>query len=278
MFAKLSKYVTLTEIMLAVVLASLCFPLIGFMQIGYVIFKPVVRNYFRRIPFDSAGWRDEKRVYSDDPIRKRMLPSLVRKHALVGKSVPEVQALLGPPMDRAEYTYYAERLERSVPPQALVYWIAPQEGFMAFDSIWLILTPNSTGRINNYWITHAGIQKVRNPDCERFEVFRVDEQNRRVFVPGASNDFASQPGAAAPLREIRAYATKCHPAWGENWNASFFTDRKLVGYEDDRELAPFLRDGSWAEGYVAEYDNGRAQLTVHPALLKSKQVFSINLH
>jgi hypothetical protein len=278
MLAKLSRYVTLKEIILAVVLVSLCFPLIGFMQISYVIFKPVVRNYFRRIPFDSAVWRDEKRVYSDDPVRNSMLPSLLRKHALIGKSMPEVQALLGQPMDRAEYTYYAERLERSVPPDALVYWIAPQEGFMAFDSIWLILTPDSTGTINNYWITHAGVKEVRNPDCERFEVFRIDEPSRRFFVPGASDDLESFPRATAVLRQIHAYATKCHPAWGEDWSASFFTDRKLAGYKDDRDIAPFLRDGSWAEGYVADFDDGLAQLTLHPALSKNRQVFSINLH
>jgi hypothetical protein len=82
----------------------LVLPVLG---IGYLTFQPRIRNYFHRLPFNSVSWRDEKLVYSDDPIRKRMLPSLLHTHTLVGRSTDEILALLGPSMERAEYLYYA---------------------------------------------------------------------------------------------------------------------------------------------------------------------------
>src|SRR5262245_16608637 len=146
---------------LAVVLIAI-FP---FVQVGYMAIEPGVKSYFRRIPFDSATWQDEKRVYSDEAVRKRMLPSLLRTHPLIGSSPEQVKALLGPPMEREEYIYYGITLDYLAPDE-MVYWIGPQEGFMAFDSIWLVLSPGKNGAIEQYSVTYAGIKEVRNPPCE----------------------------------------------------------------------------------------------------------------
>src|SRR6476660_2891753 len=254
--------------------ASVCLvlPVLG---IGYFTLQPRIRNYFHRLPFKSTGWRDEKLVYSDDPIRKYMLPSLLRTHTLVGRSTDEILALLGPSMERAEYLYYAERLER-LPADSLVYWIAPQEGFMAFDSNWLVVSRDSHGQINNYRIMHAGVPQVRNPDCERFEAFRIDESSRRLFTSEVLLDAAALVTAAPRIHEIRAFVAKCRAAWGQDWHASFFSDSKFAGYKDEPGLAESVRDGSWARAYVAEYDNSTAQLILYPALPGQKQVFSVN--
>jgi hypothetical protein len=210
-----------------------------------------------------------------------MLPSLLQTHALVGQTTEQIKTLLGPPMDRTEYTYYAEIFAKSLPSNALVYWIAPQEGVMAFRSIWLVLAPDSTGTINSFEILHAGLQDVRNPDCKSFQLFRIDQTTRRIFVPGYSpgyfKDMKKIPPLPAQLRQAHAYVTKCQPSWGERWNISFFTDSKFAGYKDENQLENFLRDGSWAENYLAEYDNSTSRLTLFPAQQKLRQVLSAKL-
>jgi hypothetical protein len=155
----------LITVAIILLFGGLSYPLL---RIGFEVIKPEVRGYFRRVPFDSAVWQDQTRVYSDEAVRKRMLPSLLHTHALVGDTPEELRALLGPPMERREYTCYAERLV-SVAPNEMVYWIGPEEGFMAFDSLWLILTPGKLGTIDHYRVTHAGIKEVRKdgilPEC-----------------------------------------------------------------------------------------------------------------
>ena len=271
--ARSGKHGLLKATILTVFIGASVWLVLPVLGIGYFTFQPRIRNYFHRLPFNSTGWRDEKLVYSDDPIRKRMLPSLLRTHILVGRSTDEILVLLGPPMERAEYLYYAERLEH-LPVDSLVYWIAPQEGFMAFDSNWLVLSRDSQGKINNYWITHSGIPQVRNPDCRRFEVFRIDESSRRLFAIGLLQDAAVPLTAAPRLHEIRAFVAKCRAAWGQDWRASFFSDSKFAGYKDEPGLAESVRDGSWARAYLAEYDNSTAQLILYPALPAQKQVLS----
>lgn len=152
----------LIPVAIILMLGGLSYP---FLHFGFEVIKPGVTEYFNRIPFDPVAWRDQKRVYSDEAVRKRMLPSLLRTRALVGDTPEQVRALLGPPMQRREYTCYAERLE-SLAPDEIVYWIGPEEGFMAFDSLWFVLTPGKFGTIDHYRVTHAGIKEVRrNGPC-----------------------------------------------------------------------------------------------------------------
>jgi hypothetical protein len=258
-------------LLLAVVLI-VAFP---FGQFGFMLIKPALREYFRRIPFDAATWQDEKRVYSDDAVRKRMLPSLLRAHSLIGSNPEQVKALLGPPMERKEYTYYGITLDY-LAPDDMVYWIGPQEGFMTFDSIWLVLFSGKSGAIEQYRVTYAGYKEVRNPPCEQpglfmNEVVRVDENNKRLFV--TAYGLGSRSKASPVLRLMRAYVAKCHPGWGRRWSASFFTNRELAGYKDEQS-PKVLQDGSWAKAYLAEYENETDRLTLHPALPKERKVLS----
>jgi len=248
------------------------------LPLGYYSFLPRIRNYFRRLPFDSASWRDEQRVYSDDPIRKRMLPSLLRTHNLVGRSTDEIRTLLGPPMDRLEYLYYAPALEKHLPSNAMVYWIGDEEGFMAFDSIWFILTPDATGVISNYWETRAGLQHVRNPRCDdTLGIARIDPAAHHISVVTGGEFDPSIPAAwVGPVHWARAYATKCLPSWAQDWSASFFDDASFAGYKNQLQLPESAGEGAAASAHLAEYDNSRAQLTLHPAL-PSRKVFSLQL-
>src|SRR5262249_31067879 len=153
--------------------------------------------------------------YSDEAVRKRMLPSLLRTHPLIGSGPEQVNALLGSPMERAEYVYYVERFE-NLAPDEMVYWIGPEEGFMRFDSIWLILSPGRNGAIEQYRVAYGGIQEVRNPPCGHYDIFRneivrIDESNRRIFVAASATDLDGRAGAPPVLHLIRAYAAKCHP-------------------------------------------------------------------
>jgi len=248
-----------------------------FLEFGFMVFKPVVSAYFRRIPFDSATWQDEKRVYSDEAVRQRMLPSLLRTHPFIGGSQEQVKALLGPPMEREEYLYYSAETFAYLSPDEMAYWIGPQEGFMTFDSVWLILSPGKNGAIQQYRLTHRGIKEVRNPPCEpgtafMNEVVRVDDHNRRLFVIALADELDSPVRASPRLNLVRAYVSKCRPPWDRRWNASFFTDRELAGYKDE-QLPKVLQDGSWAKAYLAEYENETGKLTLHPALPKGQKAF-----
>jgi len=146
-----------------------------------------------------------------------------------------------------------------------------------FLLIWLILTPGKDGAIQQYWLAQAGIKEVQNPPCEagevfRDQVFRIDQANRRLFVAGSSDDLQSQAaGLGRRLKLIRAYVAKCHPDWGRHWNASFFADRQLAGYKDELP-ARFMKDGTWAKAYLAEYENETGRLTLHPALPKVQKI------
>jgi hypothetical protein len=151
-----------------------------------------------------------------------------------------------------------------------------------FLLIWLVLTPGKDGAIEQYRVAQAGNKEVRNPPCGTGEVFRdqlfrIDPTNRRLFVAGSSDDLKNQAAGLAPrLNSIRAYVAKCHPDWGRHWNASFFADRKFAGYKDEQP-ARFMKDGTWAKAYLAEYENETGRLTLHPALPNAQRTL-LNPH
>jgi len=145
-----------------------------------------------------------------------------------------------------------------------------------FLLIWLVLSSGKNGAIEQYSVTYAGIQEVRNPPSEQRDVFRnevvrVDENNKRLFV--TADELGSRSKASPVLRLMRAYVAKCRPGWGRRWSASFFTNRELAGYKDEQS-PKVLQDGSWAKAYLAEYENETDRLTLHPALPKERKVLS----
>lgn len=94
--------------------------------IVYLIGGPVVKDYANRIPFDAVQWKDEKQIYSTNPVRVRMVDDLLKKHPLVGMDREQVDVLLGIPPQTAYFSDYE-----------YVYWLGPERGFMSIDSEWL---------------------------------------------------------------------------------------------------------------------------------------------
>jgi hypothetical protein len=87
-----------------------------------------VREYFNRIPFDSAAWKDLAQVCSDNPVRLRMVDDLLRSHHLVGMSRAEIDDLLGPSTQTGHFGNYD-----------YVYWLGPERSFFSVDSEWLVI-------------------------------------------------------------------------------------------------------------------------------------------
>lgn len=238
--------------------------------------RPLLREYFKRTSFDAAAWQDETRVYSDDPVRVRMVHDLLRKHNFIGKTQKEAMDLLGQPMPRNEYLFYgAEKLDHRIPPNALAYYLGPETRVFSFDSEWLVLVPDAKNQIADVRIVYGGMQDIRNPDCDRYlvlEIEKVDAQAHRMFIGG--QDSLDPEDADAEIKDLSAYVRKCYPDWGNHWSLSFFRDRKLAGYKDEPQLASAVADGSWEKSYVAEYTNETGQLVLTP-LLKSRQTISL---
>ena len=85
-------------------------------------------EYVPRTSFDSSGWQDSARVFSQDPIRIRMVDDLLERHELDEMTRAEVVALLGEP----DKTPYFREWD-------MVYWLGPERGPMGIDSEWLVL-------------------------------------------------------------------------------------------------------------------------------------------
>jgi hypothetical protein len=88
------------------------------------------------MPFDSTTWKASLAQENDNPIRLRMVDSLLRQHTLKGMDREQIVSLLGtPPLTRyfKEYTF--------------VYWLGPERGFMSIDSEWLLIRLDENNRV-----------------------------------------------------------------------------------------------------------------------------------
>ncbi len=94
---------------------------------GIIFGMPVVKDYASRQPFDPIVWKAEN-THSAKGIRVHMVDDLLRKHALVGMSQSQVDALLGVPPSSEYFREYD-----------YVYWLGQERGAFAIDSEWLVL-------------------------------------------------------------------------------------------------------------------------------------------
>src|SRR5207249_11294818 len=100
--------------------------LFTFARAALISLSPGYEEYANRIPFDSASWQDEDQVYSDNPVRLRMVDDLLKRYQLVGISKAKIDELLGPPTKTEKFGDYD-----------YVYWLGPERGFIRIDSEWL---------------------------------------------------------------------------------------------------------------------------------------------
>ena len=70
-----------------------------------------------------------------------MVDDLIHRQHLVGKTRPEVLALLGPQSDTGQFSDWD-----------LTYVLGAERGFMGIDSEWLVLRFDDAGRVMQYEI------------------------------------------------------------------------------------------------------------------------------
>jgi hypothetical protein len=87
------------------------------------------------IRFDSALWlQGESAEFSSKAPRLRMADGLVRSGLLMGKTRPQIEALLGSPAQGPN------------PWQAdMIYWLGPERSFIEIDSEWLAIRFSGAG-------------------------------------------------------------------------------------------------------------------------------------
>jgi hypothetical protein len=105
--------------------AALALP---YFLVGGAIAYEAGGEYLARTSFDSSAWQDSARVFSQDPVRIRMVDDLLKRHSLDEMTRAEVVALLGEPDDTP---YFRE--------WDMVYWLGPERGLIGIDSEWLVL-------------------------------------------------------------------------------------------------------------------------------------------
>lgn len=72
--------------------------ILGFITLfASFIFSPEINNYFNRIEFDSAKWKNWEESETNPSLRWNMVHDLVKDHELVGMNLNEIKELLGKP-------------------------------------------------------------------------------------------------------------------------------------------------------------------------------------
>jgi hypothetical protein len=99
------------------------------------------REYLGREPFDSAAWRDQKQVESEDPVRLRMVDDLIKSKRLDRLSRGEVEKLLGEPSATNHFQN-----------EDLIYWLGRERRWISVDSEWLAIQLDKDGIVLSYRI------------------------------------------------------------------------------------------------------------------------------
>ena len=94
---------------------------------------------------------------------------------------------------------------------------------------------------------------------------RIDDRNERIFVIAQIGQINTTAKARKLLLILQASLKQCRPDWGRTWAVSFFANAKYAGYKSDENVAALVANGSWAKGYLAEYERETQRLVLNPA-------------
>jgi len=86
--------------------------------------------------FDSHAWRASLLRDDDDPIRLKMVDSLLEQHRLQGMSRDQIVSLIGKPPKTEYFKQYD-----------FVYWLGPERGGFSIDSEWLAIRFDETDHV-----------------------------------------------------------------------------------------------------------------------------------
>jgi len=93
----------------------------------------------RRIPFDSAKWKEAAATHSSPELRRRMVHDLLNRNDLSGRTVAEVEELLGCQDSRSVFGGWD-----------MVYWVGRREGLLVSSGEWLVLELDDQQRVSRY--------------------------------------------------------------------------------------------------------------------------------
>jgi hypothetical protein len=89
------------------------------------------------VDFTPALWiATDSPLVDDRTLRQRMLGDLFARHKLVGLTRDSVIGLLGEPPKTGYFKDWQ-----------LVYWLGPEQRFLALDSEWLVMKVDSAGKV-----------------------------------------------------------------------------------------------------------------------------------
>ena len=115
-------------VLIALLVSGIAALALPYFLVGGVIAYEVGGEYLARTSFNSSAWQDSARVFSQDPVRIRMVGDLLKRHSLDEMTRAEVVALLGEPDDTPYFRDWD-----------MVYWLGPERGLISIDSEWLVL-------------------------------------------------------------------------------------------------------------------------------------------
>ena len=107
---------------------------ITFVLVAFLLWKHI---FNAPIEFNAQVWRegDGLNFASKEFPRLRMADGLIKSGILLGKTMPELEALLGV---QSKSTYFR-------PEYNLVYWLGPERGLIRIDGEWLVIKLNEEG-------------------------------------------------------------------------------------------------------------------------------------
>ncbi|MBI2464370.1 hypothetical protein HYV57_05425 [Candidatus Peregrinibacteria bacterium] len=112
------------KIIIGTLLSLLVFGFAYGLFIYFVFFYPYRTSW---VSFDSSEWQNGETKFDED-IRYRMHKDLLKKYKIVGMAEADLVQLLGPESKTDKFKNWD-----------LVYWMGPEPGAFAIDSIWLLL-------------------------------------------------------------------------------------------------------------------------------------------
>lgn len=118
-----------------------------------------------------------------------------------------------------------------------------------------------------------------DPECrssDEITVVRTDDRNHRSFVVRPPTTVESQKSLADVVARAEALIAHCRPQWGSDWRLSVFSEEKYAGYKDEPQILPYVRDGHWAESYLAECSVKDRRCVTYPLLPNQRRTWTIN--
>ena len=124
----------------------------------------------------------------------------------------------------------------------------------------------------------GGAEPARGcPIPDDLEVVRVDDRNRRLFVIATAREVETRRLVERTLARSAGYIGSCHPDWADRWSVTLMAERRFAGYKTEPEILPYVKDGSWSKGYLAEYDRRRSILVRFPLIPARRVELEIRL-